>query len=676
MPSTPKWEDTTPLETKAPTWNETAPHPETQPAGPESFIKRYGRDALNVAGDVLHGDPLGLGRTGGDKGMGDELIGARPANVPMTATEAMRLKGLQGATLNHADELAGVLHPATYVDSRDHARALTHEAEKDHPLLSAGAEFAGGMTLPMGGVLKAANAAKSLPFLANLAKMGLLGKVGAAAGRIAGVGVVGAGAGAAIGGLSGEGSSEAISPGELAQDIGHGMRSGALVGGALPAGAQALGEGAHAVGSTVGRLLKPLQDNFETVELATKPIQKGLEGVRLSVPKTMDAMEGAAEKTGQYFHDLKSEISGLYTKFLNEAEGTGNKLDATKTAEQIRARAADILANDRTPSVISDVNKILAHIDAYAPPTPPAVGPKVSPILDASGKAFTTEAPVQAPPKFEMRPREVKALQGGLGELAAPINQPGAKLESGVGVGLAQDAKKAVNENLIDQLPGISDTNEKYSGLMKAMRELGIKDPNIDKFAGENEVKTQVVKRLMDLATGAEKETNAGVASGRKIDNAFSSLGKASPQSAGLKSELQGAAENVDLANRLSHAGARVGHLKGNIVKILGTAGNVGAYYGSKAAPTIGEAAAKAAGSTAAKKSQTADLSSYTYQLPNDQLQALAAGMASHPTLGRDADNLSRAIEDGNDFAKNAALFNLLQKPEGREMLRNSPAQK
>jgi hypothetical protein len=171
----------------------------------------------------------------------------------------------QGATMNHADELAGALESSkaergirnanpmlelpgddmepekTYTQARDESRAAFKKASDANPITYGAGDIVGTLATSMIPLGEAGQAAKAASKLTNFEK---------ALAYLKGIGKL-SGSGAAIGGLGASGASEANNLNDYAKDVGTGAATGAAVGAATGAATPLIEAGAQKAGSAL-----------------------------------------------------------------------------------------------------------------------------------------------------------------------------------------------------------------------------------------------------------------------------------------------------------------------------------------------------------------------------------------------------------------------------------------
>ena len=216
-------------------------YPNVNPDGLEEIYKKYPGVRV-VAPDDLPANPTTLG----------------PAAQYVQGAGRM---GAQGLTLGHADEAEAWLDSVTGGDPYDKGvediRSSNVAFRKEHPVTAYGMEFAGGMAVPGGALVKAA---KHVPKL----------KIGAHALRPAGALAI---AGGSEGMVAGAGYSEApAGSSDFNRDVAVGGAAGTVL---APAGGWAL-QKAGQVLSSAGRMVKNRflgSDYDEAVKIVRKAIQ-------------------------------------------------------------------------------------------------------------------------------------------------------------------------------------------------------------------------------------------------------------------------------------------------------------------------------------------------------------------------------------------------------------------
>lgn len=254
----------------------------------------------------------------------------------------------QGASFGFADELTGVLESAlsdkTYEQARDESRAAYKASQERSPWLYGGAELAGGIA---SSVIPGVGGISKIPAIANLAKMGVLGKGAALATE-----------GAALGGLYGAGASNAEEASGVAKDVLQGTATGAIaapvVGGAINLagkGLTAAGRGIEKTKDYLDKLpyVKTLKTSREIAkETGTIPLD--LESRR----NIKSIVKGDADYVANELIDISRDIDKAIGDNLEKAAKAGVKIEATPELLNSINDASKILP-ESTQQILSEI---------------------------------------------------------------------------------------------------------------------------------------------------------------------------------------------------------------------------------------------------------------------------------------------------------------------------------
>lgn len=244
----------------------------------------------------------------------------------------------QGATLGFADEIAGgaeaLFTDKPYAQARDESRANFKRAEDVNPNTYLAGELGGGLATAVVPGLSAARGIKGA--------MGL---------------------GAAVGGISGLGASEADNASDMALDFGKGAGVGAVGGGALKAI------------PAMGRGMKGVID-----DVATAPLQRPASGM---VAKTMQGVQHVGERGNEILDKITGGPLGKAVRY-----GTAAKLQAPLDAAQYGPKAAQYMAQKASGGIDNFLLKS-PKLQALARTNPPAF----KAIVQSLSQRVSTKAP-------------------------------------------------------------------------------------------------------------------------------------------------------------------------------------------------------------------------------------------------------------------------------------------
>jgi hypothetical protein len=628
------------------------------------FGEKYLLPFVKLGLDISTGDAFGTSRM---------IRGESPEN----AAQAVQHGAFQGVTLGFGDELLGATKGAgealatgkpledAYVDARDSIRQQDAQARAEHPYLYGAGEIAGGAALPFGVTGKVAQATSKLPFLTRLVT------------RMA----AGAGEGYALGGTSAAGHSEASTPEELATDIHSGGKTGALWGGGL-AGALTTAGG---IKNVIAEKANKHADNIEAVGKIVKPYQKGKEGELLTLNEQKKKLGDAAESFGYELSDTAKDLKTRYDRLLQDFEDSGGTIDLKDRVMELEAEARELLNITKDPDVINEINRVRERIKNYIKLPSVKTVTETIPVqeMDTSGGLLpppvsyqTRSRDVLVPGETELTGRQAKELESNLRDLAFGDN----KVTTATGQKFAGQAKQGIGDE-VAAIPLLKDTNARYHRLNQALREIGLDANELkpEDFGKGKELATKVFDKIRKLIETSGKESSTELTASMKLDHIFKALNDVDPRlTQQFKYRLQDVAENYELAKELH--GPIFG---GGMFQTLGTVMSGGGIKGrGKIANAVGLAVGKgnfenitrfAKGATNSAIMQDAkpeQLSQEVYKLNDNDLNTLASELMVEPTLQADATALQKALSTNNSVGKNAALFNLLQKQEGRNALR------
>lgn len=627
MASAPKWDDTTPASSATPTTNDTPKWEETTPMTPHHYSQ-------------VESGLIGAAQ-GATLNFGDEAFGALKALAAAPFKAAKKLNDEGDYSPSKVAKTAADALEEEYTTARDKIRDITKEAKKQNPYSYGAGEIAGGFAIPgLGNVGKLYKAAEVLSPVARIAA-----RLG-----------IGAASGGAIGGLSAAGASEAGTPEEVAQDTLQGAEKGAETGGLLSGGTQALG----GLAGYAGNKLVGLGENSKFIRTLTKPFTKGLQGTDLSAPVQEEAATGLAKRLGTGFTDLKKDLQDQYTHFINEAEANGNSIDLKDAGQKILDDANEAMET-ATPEEKEAIKQVVGNVNKYIQ-QPTSSG-------DMGGLVTPEEG------NTSISASKAKELETTLGELK--------KSQGRMGVGqFANQADQSISGELADQIPGIADTNKDYANMSNAFDALGIKKGlnNVNYGSEENAaLPNSPYNKILSIIRnqGADSTSTAGQKTRYQLENAINALKETSPELADkLQNELPQVSENYNLSKDLEGTSPySSAHLKGlvvgNLVKGGGLLGNKAGLALNQNADALSSGAGRGLLSSIAEQAQPKEVSQQAYNMSNDSLKNLVSSLSSTPHFEGQAQALQNALDGKNEVAKNAVLFNLLQTPDGRGVLRN-----
>jgi hypothetical protein len=250
------------------------------------------------------------------------------------------VRGLaQGVTFGHADEITGALESAltdkTYKQARDESRANYKRAKEENPKTFLASEVAGGVA----------------PLLIPGANLGVAGARGAI------------GLGAAAGGLSAEGNSEADNLADLSKDTLTGMGVGALTAGAGMAGAKALQKGSNLVSEKLAPYIAEALPVGEKENAAA--IREAAERLGVKPTPGMISNSETVQKLENSLHQSPT-IGGYLTRRSTAPVGKGMQ-DTTKELLKDAATVSPFESGEQAKKILADevARKFKASTDTF-----------------------------------------------------------------------------------------------------------------------------------------------------------------------------------------------------------------------------------------------------------------------------------------------------------------------
>lgn len=641
----PSYEDTLPVEKQPemPSYESTLPLEALSPSQKQYSAKEaLGRSLLSGATLSLSDEMLGA------VGALQETAGDQPTEFKATPGGVVSALGKSIANVVTGKQSLSDI-PEKYIKYRDIARQEAKDIEAQHPKLYMAGEMAGGLIAPGLGMGKV---------LASVPKLAKGAALSERLGNLALKGLAGGTAGTVLGGAYAAGKSEAQSIPELAQDVQSGMKTGAVLGSALPVGAGLIGEGVSATGKLIGKTLSPLK-NIPTIEKIAYSHGRGKEGVNLGDLKTStEQFLQLAHNLGDEGLALKNKLSGLYDDLLNNADS----IDMQNVADELNISAKEILRLSRDPRVKEDIGRVMAIVRGFIP---------------READDITSVFPGR------LTPREGKSLESEVGELAFNPKSP---VETYKGGTFAREAEKQIGSTLEESIPGLSNLNQKYSALNNALTEIGMENPYQRKLlfkdflTDENSFKSELLNKIQKFLVGTVRDDITGAIANEKLNRVLNNLEFAGMNIQGLREKILQISKDYSIASELASRGGAglnpaaptsvVSSLVGGLSKgAIRTANWLGRQQAkaSQSLPGTEEFTTNLIKASSANTSS--DISSRAYDLNNDELQNFNANIQSDPALSPYANALINAIETGNEQTKNSLLFSIMQKPEGRKAM-------
>nr|WP_311538566.1 hypothetical protein [uncultured Bradyrhizobium sp.] len=307
-----------------------APKEATSPAREEKPDKGWLRSADDAVRAIANGMTFGLADRFAAAMSSATGVGAQP----QTAADLAVGKG---------NDYAGNLE-------REYRR--TDEFAKEHPILSTGANLAGGAVLPLGAIGAAAKGA-------SLGAKTLLS----------------AGAGAGIGTVQGAvGSRDWTDPGQVAKDAAIGGAAGLVLGGAIPGVSKAVGSGVQAVTNAIrGRadgLSRSATNHLVAALEADKPAAVRTELDRLGPdamladagPAFLGKAQGASlnsdEGRNVLFNALKARDQGTNRRIMSDVEAALGPAEDPATATRNIVDYRSQVDSQNYPRVLAQAPRI------------------------------------------------------------------------------------------------------------------------------------------------------------------------------------------------------------------------------------------------------------------------------------------------------------------------------
>lgn len=356
---------------------------------------------------------------------------------------------------------------------RDVARDEQKAAQEQHPGAYTAGAVAGGIAAPGLGVGKLAAATKGL---------GRLAKVG-----------VGSAAGATMGGLAGLGSAEG-SLQERLPEAKEGMKTGAIVGAALPITSEAV-KGAGKLAGEVGEL-PMIKRGIEAFKRGTKGenlyTERGLKEAEENVYKQ-------SEKLYNKIQDVREKIGKDIELKIKQADESGQKVDLKEVMDNAYKQLDEIEKGNPGQETLSYLKSLRAELNQL-------LGKKVEadefmgvPKENLPEGLITPSKPK---PSYEVLPskaREIKQNMYGYtpsnvktqtGTVNPLVAKP-AQVAQDVYTGVDQELEKAV---------GNLDNNQKYSVIKDTLKRLISKEKQFQEM--DVEKINDMLKKIEDPAAG------------------------------------------------------------------------------------------------------------------------------------------------------------------------------
>jgi len=538
---------------------------------------------------------------------------------------------MQGLTLGGADEIMGTLQAAGSSGAEaigaiepteeslgdkyrrfQQARQQEFEAAKERsPVLTTVGEVAGGLAMPMGALGAAGKG------------MSLLGKAG-----------LGAGLGAAAGGLSSTGTIEET-PKQIGKDILTGGAIGGIVGPALEKGTQLAGKGLSTLSQKLG--VTDAIENYPTLRQLKVTAQEGLAGRPILGQKGAEFRDkNLKEATESLVSPLQKARQAVEQKYTQVLKGKTLKLN-------------DELKNDL------DLTRKVLHAKKIN------IGLDPSDIPSTAGKISTSE-------QMGIQQRIDKALQSG--EISAQDLKDIQKFSRdemySLYGGEAADVLESLNnssKNALQTIDGYKQINDQYGDVEDVLtsftKKIPVEDLDITgkKVGGEKLYKTAedvVAKSTLPYDVGKKQETQL-----RDLGANLSALAEKDPEilaKMGI-SDVPSFLKNIQEASDVQSVS--------KTIRSTGQFGQTGFGVLGGMSRAGFQTTALLAGSAANK---IGNLGSKLTSMPAESLNALAQKLSSNPSTRHMGEGLVRAVQQApGASSKNAVLFTILQNPNSRK---------
>lgn len=465
-------------------------------------------------------------------------------NIPeISGLEAAAKGATQGLTFNLADEIAAPLMAgasmATGLENSpkipgestiDRFKRLTElakqtvderqqGAEEQHPALYTAGQLAGAIGSPGLGTVKALNAVKGIPGLAGLAAKT----------------AVGAGTGAALGGLSSLGEAQG-SLTERLPEAKEGTQTGAMIGGAIPlAGATLRG---------AGKTLGSLAENLGLTPV-TEAFQQGAKGTSLITEKARKEATGLTrQKSKELFNDIKGLQKDVGSKIQSEietAEKSGSKVDLStdvpiilEKLQKIKTSGSQEAAAYAT-SVEKEIKKVLGM--KTTDETFMGVASKDLPEGLITPKAIETDL-------SQVDPTKAQDLKQVLANYTPRNGMAPQEIEA---AGTAKELRTATTGKLNNLTENLPELNQQYGSIKDALKRLGVK---------ENALPNQIRDRINKIVSRLENKNLSGDDARAILDDVKNTLSQIDPSVAEKYGpELEEIVKRASLADQIIKGG-------------------------------------------------------------------------------------------------------------------------
>lgn len=601
------------------------------------------------------GDEIGAAlQTGADKTQA-ALHTLAPGLVGESPTQAAQRLEKEGFTGDIGPRTAGEM----YRKAREENRKIIEQAKSDSPIAYGASELAGGIisgiaTAPLAPELVAGSTAKGvLP----------------AASRIAAGAVNAAPLGAAYG--LGESTAD-LTSGKMediktaAKETGRGAITGSLVGATVSAVPEAYRAGKELASNIpVPKYLKKLKYNYDLGTNKINPADPEAQVGSLLKPESLDnPLAGQDTDAARQVVDLYKDMD---LKLGKEVGNTAKQ--ATLEGKTISLIEPGNVGQDGLP--VDPVVKSLEKLKSLAAKDPIlAETPQYERILEAIQKAT----------KASMTPEEAHMLKMELGAMGAKISDTQPLIAK-----QAFEAASGLRSKIATAVPeyGMATTRQ-YEFRQMLPETLLSKGNPVDltgiRVSDVANYENKLLNNTKNIIKGVDEAGNPSSSAKESMTNmlrglrAFSEAEKRRVPGATIFDEFK--VQPEDIEKHLKESAFRSSALKEfNEPLAKGTGGSLGevkriADVGvKKAANLAGQAKAALGG----KANPVLDAGKMLYNASDSELTSVAQQLGQDPTGKKLGESLNKAIKENNVYAKNAAIFAIMQNPNLRKLIKEKP---
>lgn len=590
------------------------PHPEPSSSDRLNNAISSLQSGLHTAGNAGRGFLQGL-----TSGLSDELTGGVRAGISELGSKDKSI-----------DDLV-----KKYQDFRDLERKANEQAAQENPGLYKTGELAGsvGQVMAFPETMLAGPITKGMSVAEKIGQGALIGAEG---GAKAGFGL----------------SNSDLTKGEgkdLAADTATGAAGGALLGGGLQTGVEAV----KGVGGAVGKGLMGLANKYKPTQIIAQATKKGLQGTDLTdLGANREALGNAAKDTAESALFQKNNLQNEYTDLLNTAKGNSESVDATDYLgylKNLQSRYKSLRDPDAQKEIQSTLDMVKNTIDPE------------------SGTLDTENL-------FNLQKKLGQQTYGDTG------------LQTPAGREFAKQADKQLGEIANENIEGLAQQNSKYSGLSTAMDLLGL-DANDSLVknvkTGELELAPKTLQKIQQYVQSATTDNSTRNKAEQAVNLVMDNLDAAGIDTQNLRHQITEASENFELAKDIGgkgiHARLPVANVK-NLAWLGNTLGQAVSNNGPGASGALtGGLAQHEEPSTSSfirqfipkEHSASVDNNVQTgksvYDASPQELNRVTTKLRVNG-MSEKAAALEDAIRSNNTQKKNALVFALMQNPSTRTM--------